>query len=214
MDGVRLVEIVRLHVNQMLDEVSKVMREEGAGLTAGPSQMAAPSGNGDSIPDKWVFVESREGETYSWPELEEEYTRFDVYEGRAPNGEVSFWAIGECERTQVWGRDRKYYIVFWLGAGRGSKQPICEFLEADDYGESTDLVAIVRGSGGPRGQRMFDPGDTLPEPYDGLRIETYRDRIPGTSGLSGWNKLAVVAREDDHESMLRHAAIQVNLRHR
>lgn len=167
----------------------------------------------DGLPTEWTHIESREGETYSWPELLEEYVPFDVFEGRTPNGATSRWAIGECERVAVWGKDRKYYIVFHLGAGGGSKQPICEFLEADDYDETGEVLAIIRGSGGPRGQRMFDPSAALPEQYDGLRIETYRDRIAGTDELRGWNKLAVVAHEDDHASMLRHAAIQVQLRH-
>ena len=57
---------------------------------------------------------------------------------------------------------------------------------------------------------MFDPDAELPHYYAGMRIEAYRDRIPR---LRNYNKLAVVAHEDDYASMLRHAAIQVLLRH-
>jgi hypothetical protein len=202
------IEVIRRHMNAMFDELASSDEARG-----GVMAVIAPARYDDGIPTDWTHVESREGETYSWPELLEEYTTFDVYEGRRQDGVTSRWAIGECERVAVWGKDRKYYIVFRLGSGNGSKQPICEFLETDDYEATGDLVAIIRGSGGPRGQRMFDPGAALPRQYDGMRIETYRDRIAGTDQLRGWNKLAVVAHEEDSASMLRHAAIQVHLRH-
>ena len=53
---------------------------------------------------------------------------------------------------------------------------------------------------------MYGPGDALPRVYEErFRTELYSDRItyPGV-----WNKVAVVAREDDHETMLNHALIQ------
>jgi hypothetical protein len=162
------------------------------------------------IPTTWKLLESRADEVYSWPGLLEEYTSFDVYEGRAASGAVSNWAIGKCSRYRVLGKDRLYYIVFRLGPGVGSKQPICEFLETDDWGVTGDMIAVIRGSGGPRGQRMFNPGADLPALYEGMRIETYRDRIPRPRS---YHKLGVVAHKDDHASMLRHAAIQVVLRH-
>lgn len=208
----RNIEIIRKHLNAMLDELALQERGEGSMTSASVTTTRATT-DVASIPSRWTFVESRDDESYSWPELEEEYDPFEIYQGHAPNGDVSQWAIGKCDRAKVWGKDRLYSIVFRLGEGGGSKQPICEFLEADDYEQSRDFVAIIRGSGGPRGQRMFDPDAELPSHYDGMRIEVYGDRIAGTPELSGWNKQAVVAREDDHESMLRHAAIQVHLRH-
>ncbi|MGH3077645.1 MAG: hypothetical protein ACRDPZ_05610 [Gaiellaceae bacterium] len=162
------------------------------------------------MPDRWRLVGSRAGETYSWPGLLEEYTSFDVYEGVAETGLRTTWAIGKCARYRVFEKDRLYFIVFRLGDGLGSKQPISEFLETDDYDETGDLIAVIRGSGGPRGQRMFDPRATLPPYYEGMRIETYRDRIPRPRS---YNKLGVVAHQDDFASMLRRAAIQVLLRH-
>jgi hypothetical protein len=60
---------------------------------------------------------------------------------------------------------------------------------------------------------MFDPGDQLPNAYDGMQIVTFRDRIAGTPKFRGYNKAGIVANESDHEAMLRHAAIQVALRH-
>jgi hypothetical protein len=148
----------------------------------------------------WEFLHSRDGETYQWPELLEEYRRFDVYRGRTQAGTIDF-AIGECNRTKVWGKDRKYYIVFHVTSG--FKRPLVEFLEPDDYEDTGELIAIIRGSDGRR--KMYDPAADLPEAYDDFRIETYRDRIdfPGS-----WTKLSVVVSEDDTTAMLNHALIQ------
>lgn len=205
-----IVRMLKRHVDAFFNELEEAVGT--ANLQAdGPT--SAPTST-SSIPEEFRLIESRKGETYDWPTLHEEYETFDVFEGRSADGDVSMWALGKCLRARVWGRDRQYYIVFWLGSGGGSKQPIAEFLEVDDFSETSEFVAIIRGNGGPRGQRMFSPGDDLPAAYQGLRIETYRDRVAGTDQLRGWNKLAVVAGEDDSRSMLRHAAIQVELRHR
>jgi len=201
------IEIIRCHINAMLDELGQTPDARGPQVTGTTTAKGVGDGN---VPTDWRYLKSRTGEVYSWPELLEEYTSFDIYEGRSAAGQTTQWAIGKCERYRVWGKDRLYFIVFRLGQGGGSKQPICEFLETDDYESTRNLIAIIRGSGGPRGQRMFDPSAGLPAYYSGMRIETYRDRIPQPGS---WNKLAVVAHEDDFVSMLRHAAIQVLLRH-
>jgi hypothetical protein len=203
-----LVDIAQRHLNAMLDEI----RGELTPTTETPSA-PAPLVTSTNAPISWRLIERRHDVTYAWPTLLEEYDPFDIYEGELVDGTTARYAIGHCERQRVWGRDRLYKIVFRLGRAGGSKQPICEFLEADDADDTHEFVAIVRGSGGPRGQRMFDPSEDLPELYSGLRIETYRDRIAGTPQFTGWNKLAVVANADDHESMLRHAFNQVQLRH-
>lgn len=73
-----------------------------------------------------------------------------------------------------------------------------------------ELVAVIRGSDG--GRRMYAAGEALPRLYlDRFRTQTYNDRVhhPGA-----WNKLAVVAREDDDQTILNHALIQSRRRHR
>lgn len=153
---------------------------------------------------EWEFLHNREGETYEWPELTERYRRFDVYRGSNDQGTIDF-AIGECERYKTWGRDRKYYIVFHVTAG--FKRPLVEFLEADDYEQSRELIAVIRGSDG--GRKLYNPSDTLPAAYDDFEVVTYRDRI---DVKGSWNKLAVVAHEDDHATMLGHALFQAESR--
>ena len=53
---------------------------------------------------------------------------------------------------------------------------------------------------------MYGAADVLPTVYaERFRTETYNDRVmhPGA-----WNKIAVVAREDDDQTILNHALIQ------
>jgi hypothetical protein len=157
------------------------------------------------FPERWELVETREGESYTWPEGPDEYTEFNVYEGRTSRGVIRL-AIGRCERTAVWGRDRVYLITFHITAG--GKRPLCEFLEVDDYRASREFVAIIRGNG-DSGRGMYSPDAHLPGVYRKLRVETYSDRI---QFKGAWTKRAVVAEESDIESMLNHSLIQADQR--
>jgi hypothetical protein len=59
---------------------------------------------------------------------------------------------------------------------------------------------------------MYGVGDTLPTVYaERFRTQMYNERVvhPGV-----WNKIVVVAREDDDEAMLTHALIQSRRRDR
>ena len=73
------------------------------------------------LPERWEVVETRKGETYYWPQGPDEYTDFTVYEGRTDRGTIRL-AIGRCQRTEVWGRDRIYMITFHITAG--GKRPL------------------------------------------------------------------------------------------
>ena len=59
---------------------------------------------------------------------------------------------------------------------------------------------------------MYGVGDALPAVYTKrFRTQIYNERVvhPGV-----WNKIVVVAREDDHETILNHALIQSRRRSR
>lgn len=157
------------------------------------------------FPERWNEIEERSGESYRWPQDDEYYDPFTVYEGRTSRGRIRL-AIGWCERTNTWGRDRRYAIVFYISDG--GKRPLCEFLASDLVEETGDYVAIIRGAGALQ-RSMYDPGMVLPGPYRHLRVENYRDHI---DYAGSWSKQAVVATEDDIDSMLRHAMIQAELR--
>jgi hypothetical protein len=177
-----------------------VIKLVGADVLAGSSQ--APDGAPTADLPEWSLVRERAGESYRWPDERDEYSRYRVFLGRSRTEGAVHVGLGETVRKSKWGRDRKYVVAF-MSSG-APQQPIAEFVAADDYAETRELVAVVRGSDG--GRRMYGAGDALPRVYEErFRTELYSDRVvyPGV-----WNKVVVVAGEDDHATMLDHALIQ------
>jgi hypothetical protein len=176
----------------------------GAPDRAAASVRASPL----DLTEDWRLVREREGESYRWPNGRDRYKRYRVFMGTTrAEGAVQI-GLGETIRKNKWGRDRKYVVAF-LSAG-SPQQPLVEFVAADDYEQTRELLAVIRGSDGAR--RMYGIGDTLPAAYtERFRTQIYNERVqhPGA-----WNKIVVVAREDDHEAILNHALIQSRRRHR
>jgi hypothetical protein len=158
------------------------------------------------LAEDWRLVREREDESYQWPDKRERYSRYQVFLGTTRAEGAVHIALGETIRKNRWGRDRKYVVAF-LSSG-SPQRPLAEFVAADDYEETRELVAVIRGSDG--GRRMYGAGDALPRIYKGFRTQMYSERVvyPGV-----WNKVVVLAREDDHETMLNHALIQGRRRH-
>jgi hypothetical protein len=160
------------------------------------------------LPQEWELVRKLDGQSYSWPDVEEHYERYAIYAGKTAGEGAVHIALGEAGRAKVFGRDRKYTIAF-LTSG-APQTPLVEFLEADDFDETNEMLAIIRGRDGAGSRAMFGPADALPPIYDErFRTEIYRDRVqyPGA-----WRKIAVIAREDDPETMLNHALLQARRR--
>jgi hypothetical protein len=160
------------------------------------------------LPDDWRVVREREGESYRWPKGRDRYAPYRVFMGTTRTEGAVQVGLGETIRMNRWGRDRKYVVAF-LSSG-SPQEPLVEFVAADDYEQTRELVAVIRGSDG--GRRMYGAGDALPAVYtERFRTDIYNERIvyPGA-----WNKLVVVAREDDDEAMLNHALIQSRRRDR
>jgi hypothetical protein len=154
------------------------------------------------LAEDWRLLREREGQSYQWPEEREHYSRYRVFIGTTRAEGAVHIGLGETVRKNKWGRDRKYVVAF-LSSG-SPQRPLAEFVAADDYEESRELVAVIRGSDG--GRRMYGAGDALPRVYtERFRTQLYSDRVayPGV-----WNKIVVVAREDDNEAILNHALIQ------
>jgi hypothetical protein len=154
------------------------------------------------LAEDWRVVREREGQSYQWPEERERYSRYRVFMGVTRAEGAVHIGLGETIRKNKWGRDRKYVVAF-LSSG-SPQRPLAEFVAADDYEETRELVAVIRGSDG--GRRMYGGGDPLPRVYmERFRTQLYSERVvyPGA-----WNKVVVVAREDDDETMLNHALIQ------
>lgn len=171
---------------------------DGPSNAAGAPALLAPP----DLPDAWRLVHEREGESYRWPKRRDSYAPYRVFVGTTrAEGAVQI-GLGETVRENAWGRDRKYVVAFLSG---GSPQhPLVEFVAADDFDDTRELVAVVRGSDG--GRRMYGIGDKLPAVYaEHFRTQIYNERVvhPGV-----WNRVVVVAREDDETAMLNHALIQ------
>jgi hypothetical protein len=176
------------------------------GTTAGA---AAPGRSRPTdLPQDWRLVRERDEESYRWPKRHDRYAPYRVFMGTTrAEGAVQI-GLGETIRKGAWGRDRKYVVAF-LSSG-SPQEPLVEFVAADDYEQTRELVAVIRGSDG--GRRMYGAGDALPAVYtERFRTQIYNERIiyPGA-----WNKLVVVAREDDDEAILNHALIQSRRRYR
>jgi hypothetical protein len=173
------------------------------------AKAATPAGGRTAdFPEDWRLVRERAGQSYQWPDKRERYSRYRVFIGTTRAEGAVHIGLGETARKNKWGRDRKYVVAF-LSSG-SPQQPLAEFVAADDYEETRELVAVIRGSDG--GRRMYGAGDALPGVYkERFRTQMYSERIvyPGV-----WNKVVVVAREDDDETMLHHALIQGRRRYR
>ena len=179
-----------------------IIKPVDADGTAGERRPLLLAGGGPDLPEDWRLVREREGESYQWPEERERYSRYRVFMGTTRAEGAVHIGLGETIRKNKWGRDRKYVVAF-LSSG-SPQQPLAEFVAADDYEETRELVAVIRGSDG--GRRMYGAGDALPGVYtEGFRTQMYSERVvyPGV-----WNKVVVVAREDDDATMLNHALIQ------
>jgi hypothetical protein len=160
------------------------------------------------LPEDWRLVAERDGESYRWPNGRERYSPYRVFIATTRAEGAIQIGLGETIRKNKWGRDRKYVVAFLSGGS--PQQPLVEFVAADDYEATRELVAVVRGSDG--GRRMYGAGDALPSPYaERFRTQIYNERVvyPGA-----WNKVVVVAREDDEEAILNHALIQSRRRYR
>jgi hypothetical protein len=174
----------------------------------GDKTAAPPGGGTPDLPEDWRLVRAREGQSYRWPDQREHYSRYRVFLGSTRAEGAVHIGLGETIRKNKWGRDRKYFVAF-LSSG-SPQQPLAEFVAADDYEETRELVAVIRGSDG--GRRMYGAGDALPGVYEErFRTQMYSERVvfPGV-----WNKAVVVAGEDDEATMLNHALIQGRRRYR
>jgi hypothetical protein len=182
----------------------RVVGADGPAATAAAPRRDQPA----DLPQDWRLVRERDGESYRWPKRHDRYAPYRVFMGTTrAEGAVQI-GLGETIRKGAWGRDRKYVVAFLSGGS--PQEPLVEFVAADDYEQTRELVAVIRGSDG--GRRMYGAGDALPAIYtERFRTQIYNERIihPGA-----WNKLVVVAREDDDEAMLNHALIQSRRRYR
>lgn len=182
----QIIEIVRRKVDEATEEIGHVLVSDEDMLT-----ILEELG-----PVEWKKTGELEDQSYTWPEGTEHYGTFEVWEGGGLKLGVGYRDVAH---------DKSYFALFKMGEG-GGKRPIVYFTDADDFPSTRERLSPIRGKDG--GRRFFAPGEQLPPEYDGMEIGTFRDRIKGR-----WNVQAVVAKEDDIETMLNHTAAQIHLRH-
>lgn len=193
---------------EISDEGVAVLHDAGIGFAGKesrtPEETLLPSPE-VSLPDEWRLVGEDAGVRYTWGEDQDIYNPFLTYEGWTSQGKARL-AIGKCQRTRTHGRDRIYYIVINIGP-EGGMRAIAEFLATDDYEETREIIAIIKGKDGSG--RQFDSADELPPIYRGWKTVTYRDRVqyPGS-----YLKQGLVCKETDVETMLNHSVAQIQLR--
>lgn len=130
---------------------------------------------------------------YKWPWNREHYD--EAYSGTVHVGnEASTAQIGFTTREAA-GKLRRRAIVFI------DRYPMVEFVAADDFEESKNMVSLVKRENG----KQVRPGEPTPVQYHGLRVEPYRKHVTGPYASTN---LAVVCRSNDHTAMVEHALIR------
>lgn len=158
-----------------------------------PWSLEGPAMTGD-----WTETGRSTGQTYKWPDGNVDfYEEVVSYHGTGDFAGMNL-SLGFKEDGEI--------VGFALGSGGGSKRGITYFFTADDFGETDEMVSMIRG-GGPKGRSGFAPHEALPTAYSGLRTDVLGNRKRGK-----WNVQAVVADADDHGTMLNHTALQARLR--
>jgi hypothetical protein len=165
-------------------------------------------GDEPDLPETWRIVRELDGQSFAWPELREHYAEYRVYAGETRHAGTVHVALATAPQYKSWGRERMHVVAF-LTSGSPQK-PLAEFLGTDDFEENRELIAVIRGRGGPKSKKMFGPGDSLPSVY----AERFRTAlISGHIRVSGvWSKIGVLAREDEPDTMLDHALVQARRR--
>ncbi len=202
----RIPATVELNLHQLdptqLVELARWLRTQEQD-PRGPS----PNRGGVELPAEWREREVRHDVRALWGEDDDRYEPFTVYEGTQASGKSARLAIGRCYRTRKSFAEKRLYLVVMAIGPAGGLEAICEFVAADNYERTREVVSIIKGKEGSA--RQFDDPAELPEVYLPWRTEPYNERV---DYLGAFTKQALVCREDDHPSMLNHAFAQIQLR--
>lgn len=135
---------------------------------------------------------------YRWPSgYQEPYPCWIDYRAKGANGEYQI-RIGFGMRS-TYGQERKR-VVIWIDG-----QPQAEFLGADDYEHSGDVLCEIKVPG-KTGERICRyPNEPIPERYSGLSVVGLPTRVTGPGVHGAW---AVVANIADHKVMFALAALR------
>jgi hypothetical protein len=99
----------------------------------------------------------------------------------------------------LYGRDR-VHVTVWL-----NKEPQAEFLEADDFATSRELLTEIRLPGEKNLRMCRFPDEPIPEQYSRFRVVGLPTRVHAKGVRSAW---AVVTTLEDHKTVLALAALR------
>lgn len=129
---------------------------------------------------------------YKWPGGDiETYSAWIEYEARADDGNHTI-RIGFGTRT-VYGQARPRVVV-WIDG-----YPQAEFLGADDYTASGDLLSEIRVRGKVGETMCRYPTDAIPDRYAGFTTVGLPTRVDAKGVRNAW---AVVTNLADHKTMI------------
>jgi hypothetical protein len=135
---------------------------------------------------------------YRWPSGNKEpYPHWIEYRAVGTDGEHRV-RIGFGVRS-TYGRDRKRVVV-WI-----DDHPQAEFLAADDFERSGDVLCEIKVPGDPGERICRYPEESIPERYSGLPTVGLPTRVPGPGVHNAW---AVVANIADHRVLFALAALR------
>lgn len=194
-----LIELLRLAERTAGDAIAILERESGHDAES-RGEPTAEAANGPVSGD-WHEIDRLRDQSYSWPDGSvDEYGEIVVYEGSAPFAGMRL-GIGQNADPARNGETQ----VFIYGSRGGSARPLTVFFRADDFASSHELVSMIRGR--EASLKTFGPTLPLPASYGQFKTDVLGRRIRGK-----WNVQAVVAKDDDHKTMLTHTALQARLR--
>jgi hypothetical protein len=134
---------------------------------------------------------------YQWPEGPEIFQHWIEHRARSERG-MHIIRIGFGTR-HTYGQDRRRVLV-WI-----DKHPHAEFVGADDFENSGDVLAEVKVPGA-RGERMCRyPDESVPARYAGLPVVGLPTRVQSTGVHNAW---AIVVNVSDHRILAALAALR------
>jgi hypothetical protein len=195
MDNKTLTQLLRLG-SRYIDEAISILESETT-----PEIEAVTQPTNGSTTAAWHEVDRLPDESWTWPDGNfDTYSEIVVYEG---SGNFAGAKLGLGYQNGPGKEGEVNGFVF--ASGGSSKRPLTVFFPAGDFESTHELVSMIRGRDGSR--KTFGPTDSLPAVYHGFKTDILGKRIEGK-----WNVQAVVAKEDDAQTMLNHTALQARLR--
>ncbi len=135
---------------------------------------------------------------YKWPSNQlEMYAAWIEYDTRAEDGK-HILRIG-FGRRPVYGIDRAR-IVVWIDG-----HPHAEFLGADDFDATGDVLSEIRIRGDVGEPMCRYPNDTVPERYTTFDVVGLPTRVSGKGVHSAW---AVVTNVSNHKVIIDFAVLR------